>query len=132
MNNSEYHLRPKEDKMTTLENEKETTLKPIEEIAAKLGIDAECLEKYGPYKAKIDPHAVKREGRQRGKLIMVTAMTPTPAGEGKTTTTIGLADAFEQVGQEGHRRLAGAFLGSCLRDERRGHRGRICAGDASR
>jgi formate--tetrahydrofolate ligase len=69
-------------------------LKPIEEIAERSGIPAQCLEKYGPYKAKILwPQPVK-DLPLKGKLIMVTAMTPTPAGEGKTTTAIGLADAF--------------------------------------
>jgi len=85
--------------MVAPETKQGMTLKPIEEIAAKMGIDALCLEKYGPYKAKIDPLGVKREEEQRGKLIMVTAMSPTPAGEGKTTTTIGLADALNRLGR---------------------------------
>jgi formate--tetrahydrofolate ligase len=69
-------------------------MKPIEEIAERAGIPLEHLEKYGPYKAKIVwPQDIKALPK-RGKLIMVTAMTPTPAGEGKTTTVIGLADAF--------------------------------------
>ena len=69
-------------------------LKPIEEIAERAGIPVRCLEKYGAYKAKILwPQPVK-DLPVKGKLIMVTAMTPTPAGEGKTTTAIGLADAF--------------------------------------
>ncbi len=69
-------------------------LKPIEEIADRAGIPASDLERYGPYKAKILwPQPVKSLP-VKGKLIMVTAMTPTPAGEGKTTTSIGLADAF--------------------------------------
>jgi len=70
------------------------TLKPIEEIAERAGIPVSYLEKYGSFKAKIIwPQPIK-ELAKRGKLIMVTAMTPTPAGEGKTTTAIGLADAF--------------------------------------
>jgi formate--tetrahydrofolate ligase len=73
---------------------KKHTLKPIEEIAERAGISAEHLEKYGAYKAKILwPQPVK-DLPIKGKLVMVTAMTPTPAGEGKTTTSIGLADAF--------------------------------------
>ena len=73
---------------------KRYTMKPIEEIAERAGIPSRYLEKYGPYKAKILwPQPIK-ELPKRGKLIMVTAMTPTPAGEGKTTTAIGLADAF--------------------------------------
>ncbi len=72
-------------------------LKPIEEIAERAGIPAGCLEKYGSYKAKIAWPEPIRQLPKRGKLIMVTAMTPTPAGEGKTTTSIGLADAFGQM-----------------------------------
>ncbi len=69
-------------------------MKPIEEIAERARIPLEYLEKYGPYKAKIVWPQEIRSLPIRGKLIMVTAMTPTPAGEGKTTTVIGLADAF--------------------------------------
>jgi len=111
MNNSKYQIRLEEVKMATPENEQGMTLKPIEEIAAKLGIDTECLEKYGSYKAKIDPQAVKKEGRQRGKLIMMTAMSPTPAGEGKTTTTIGLVDALNRLGKKATAALREPSLG---------------------
>jgi formate--tetrahydrofolate ligase len=79
---------------------KQYPLKPIEEIAERAGIPRQCLEKYGSYKAKILwPQPVK-ELPIKGKLIMVTAMTPTPAGEGKTTTAIGLADAFGHLGKK--------------------------------
>src|SRR4030042_904432 len=71
-------------------------MKPIAEIAAKLGLDPGSLEYYGKYKAKVDPAAVAAE-RTPGKLILVTAMTPTPAGEGKTTTAIGLVDALTRA-----------------------------------
>ncbi len=75
-------------------------LKPIEEIARRLGLDDEDLEKYGKHMAKISPR-IKIEGKNKtGKLIMVTAMTPTPAGEGKTTTSIGLADALSHIGEK--------------------------------
>jgi len=75
-------------------------IKPIEEIASQLGLKEEDLEKYGKYKAKISPW-IKLEGKGKtGKLIMVTAMTPTPAGEGKTTTSIGLADALSHIGEK--------------------------------
>ncbi len=78
---------------------KKHTLRPIEEIAERAGIPAERLERYGSYKAKILwPQAIKDlPVNGKGKLIMVTAMTPTPAGEGKTTTSIGLADAFRHL-----------------------------------
>ncbi len=69
-------------------------MEPIELIAKKLGVDPQNLEKYGEYKAKIKKWPGRDEFVQRGKLILVTAMTPTPSGEGKTTTAIGLADAF--------------------------------------
>ena len=65
-------------------------MKPIEEIAQKLGLDPDSLEKFGKYKAKISPDKMLGKSEKRGKLIMATAMSPTPAGEGKTTTSIGL------------------------------------------
>jgi formate--tetrahydrofolate ligase len=86
-------------------------IKPITEIAAKADIGLECLEKYGEYKAKILwPRPIK-ELRKKGKLVMVTAMTPTPAGEGKTTTTIGLADAFSHLGKQAIAALREPSLG---------------------
>ncbi len=74
-------------------------IKPIEEIAGKLGLKTEHLEKFGKFKAKVSPEVIHKKKEHRGKLIMVTAMTPTPAGEGKTTTSIGLADAMNQIGK---------------------------------
>lgn len=73
-------------------------MKPINEIAARLGIPEENLEYYGCYKAKVDYQPLLSD--KQGKLIMVTAMTPTPAGEGKTTTAIGLADALNRLGKK--------------------------------
>jgi formate--tetrahydrofolate ligase len=84
---------------------------PIEEIAAKLGIRASDLEKYGEYKAKLFPDRIRREGRERGKLVLVTAMSPTPAGEGKTTTSIGLADALNARGKKATASLREPSLG---------------------
>jgi len=76
---------------------KEYPLRPIDKIAERAGIPVQCLEEYGSFKAKVLwPQPVK-ELPVKGKLIMVTAMTPTPAGEGKTTTAIGLADAFGHI-----------------------------------
>ena len=74
-------------------------LKPITEIAKKAGIDEKYIEQYGKYKAKIDLSIMKENRRENGKLILVTAITPTPAGEGKTTTTIGLADGMSRIGE---------------------------------
>ena len=75
------------------------SMRPIGEIARKAGIPEESLEYYGRYKAKIDLSLLKSESAPRGKLILVTAITPTPAGEGKTTTTIGLADGLSRIGK---------------------------------
>lgn len=74
-------------------------MKPITEIAKSAGIDEKYIEQYGKYKAKIDLSLLKESDRPDGKLILVTAITPTPAGEGKTTTTIGLADGLRRIGK---------------------------------
>ena len=76
-------------------------MKHISEIAASAGIDAKYVEQYGSYKAKIDLSLLNdRKDAPDGKLILVTAITPTPAGEGKTTTTIGLADSLKKIGKK--------------------------------
>ena len=82
-----------------IEIAQECEMKPITEIAAKAGIDDKYLEQYGKYKAKIDYNLLKETDKKDGKLILVTAINPTPAGEGKTTTTVGLADAMQQMGK---------------------------------
>ena len=75
------------------------TLQPIAQIAAQLGIAPDDLEQYGKYKAKINPADAFRLPNKRGKLVLVTAINPTPAGEGKTTLTIGLTDALNRIGK---------------------------------
>ncbi len=75
-------------------------MKPIAEIAKTANIEDKYWEPYGTYKAKIDPALMKDTDRPDGKLILVTAITPTPAGEGKTTTTIGLADGLRRIGKD--------------------------------
>ncbi|MBQ7693376.1 MAG: formate--tetrahydrofolate ligase [Oscillospiraceae bacterium] len=75
-------------------------LRPIAEIAARAHIDERYVEQYGRWKAKIDPALLRESERKDGKLILVTAITPTPAGEGKTTTTIGLADGLRRIGKD--------------------------------
>lgn len=75
-------------------------MKPVCEIAETLGIEDEFIEQYGKYKAKINTSFLSGSDRKDGKLILVTAMTPTPAGEGKTTTTIGLADGLRKIGKK--------------------------------
>lgn len=74
-------------------------MQPINEIAAKAGITEDYLEPYGKYKAKIDLSLPADKEKTEGKLVLVTAITPTPAGEGKTTTTIGLADGLKRIGK---------------------------------
>ena len=82
-----------------IEIAQENTPLPITEIAAKAGIDEKYLEQYGKYKAKIDYNLLKESDKKDGKLILVTAINPTPAGEGKTTTTVGLADGMQKLGK---------------------------------
>ena len=74
-------------------------MRPIFDIAKTAGIPEDCLEQYGRYKAKVDFRFLTESKKPDGKLILVTAITPTPAGEGKTTTTIGLADGLRQIGK---------------------------------
>ena len=83
-----------------IEIAQETTMAPITEIAAKAGIDEKYLEQYGKYKAKIDYNLLREKEAPDGKLILVTAINPTPAGEGKTTTTVGLADGMQKLGKK--------------------------------
>ena len=83
-----------------IEIAQETTMAPITEIAEKAGIDEKYLEQYGKYKAKIDYNLLKESDAPDGKLILVTAINPTPAGEGKTTTTVGLADGMQKLGKK--------------------------------
>lgn len=96
--------------MDDMDIAKKVRMQPIEDIAGRLGIDPGDLEKYGKYKAKVSPHKY-REQKKTGKLIMVTAMTPTPAGEGKTTTSIGLTDAFSLIGKRAVTALREPSLG---------------------
>ena len=86
--------------MTDIEIAQACEMKKIGDVAAKAGIDEKYLEPYGRYKAKIDLRLLSDNPRPDGKLILVTAITPTPAGEGKTTTTIGLADGLRRMGTD--------------------------------
>ena len=86
--------------LTDIEIAQQCKMKPITEIAAQLGIAPEELEPYGHYKAKLSDDLAKRlENKPDGKLILVTAINPTPAGEGKTTTTVGLGQAMSKIGK---------------------------------
>ena len=82
-----------------IEIAQETTMQPITEVAKTAGIDEKYLEQYGKYKAKVDYSILKEETHTQGKLVLVTAINPTPAGEGKTTTTVGLADGMRKLGK---------------------------------
>ncbi|MDD6190923.1 MAG: formate--tetrahydrofolate ligase [Firmicutes bacterium] len=85
---------------TDIQIAQETEMRPIVEIAEAAGVDEKYLEQYGRYKAKIDYNIMKDESfGKEGKLVLVTAISPTPAGEGKTTTTVGLADAMNRLGK---------------------------------
>ena len=85
--------------LSDIEIAQATPMRPITEIAKVAGVDDAYLEQYGKYKAKVDYNLLKASDRADGKLILVTAITPTPAGEGKTTTTIGLADGMKRIGK---------------------------------
>ena len=84
---------------TDIEIAQACEMKPITEIAKTANIAPEDIEQYGRYKAKVSSEIMKRDDKKDGKLILVTAITPTPAGEGKTTTTIGLADGLKRIGK---------------------------------
>ena len=87
--------------LSDIEIAQKAKIQPIAEIAAKLGIPNSAIEPYGHYKAKIGLDYVNSLGKKPdGKLILVTAISPTPAGEGKTTTTVGLGDALNHIGKK--------------------------------
>ena len=85
--------------LSDIEIAQSVKMQPITGVARTAGIGEDYLEQYGRYKAKVDPRLLSENGRKNGKLVLVTAITPTPAGEGKTTTTIGLADGLRRIGK---------------------------------
>ena len=100
---------------TDIEIAQETSMQPIGEVAAAYGIEADELELYGKYKAKLSDSLWERiKDRPDGKLVLVTAINPTPAGEGKTTTTIGLGEAFGRMGVKAMLALREPSLGPCF------------------
>ena len=99
---------------TDIEIAQECEMLPITQIAEKAGIDDKYLEQYGKYKAKIDYNLLKESDKKDGKLILVTAINPTPAGEGKTTTTVGLADGMQRLGKSAMVALREPSLGPCF------------------
>ncbi len=98
-----------------IEIARSANLLPIEQIAAKLGIAEEDIEHYGKVKAKVSlDYYHELDGRPTGKLVLVTAITPTPAGEGKTTTSIGLCDGLNRIGKKTAVCLREPSLGPCF------------------
>ena len=97
--------------MTDIEIAQSTQMKPIQEIAETTGVPEEYLECYGRYKAKVDYKLLNEVQAEDGKLILVTAITPTPAGEGKTTTSVGLADGLRKIGKKSIAALREPSLG---------------------
>ena len=100
---------------TDIQIAQEAVLQPIEEVATTLGLTRDELEFYGKYKAKISDEYLERiQENPDGKLILVTAINPTPAGEGKTTTTVGLGQAFGKLGKKAVIALREPSLGPCF------------------
>jgi len=98
-----------------IEIAREATMHPIADIGAQLDIPSEALLQYGPHKAKLSYEYIKKQSRKRdGKLILVTAITPTPAGEGKTTTTVGLGDGLNAIGKKATICIREPSLGPCF------------------
>ncbi len=101
--------------MSDVEIAQQAQMEPIVNVAEKLGLDMDDLELYGKYKAKVSlPTWERIKGRPNGKLVLVTAINPTPAGEGKTTTTVGLGDAFHKLGNKTIVALREPSLGPCF------------------
>ena len=101
--------------MSDIEIARRAIKKPMKEVAGRLGIPEDALEPYGREKAKLDGDYVKSiAGRKPGHLILVTAINPTKAGEGKTTTTIGLGDALARIGKKTAIALREPSLGPCF------------------
>ena len=115
--------------MTDIEIAQKNVMQPITEVAQKIGINADELELYGPYKAKItmkklrELQNISSDEKKRGKLILVTAITPTPAGEGKSTVSIGLNDGLNKIGKKSVAALREPSLGPCF-----GVKGGACGG----
>lgn len=100
---------------TDIEIAQEAVMEPITKVAESIGIEADDLELYGKYKAKLSEEFLRKiQDRPNGKLILVTAINPTPAGEGKTTTTVGLGEAFGRMGKKAVIALREPSLGPCF------------------
>ena len=112
---------------TDIQIAQEAEMLHIREVAAKVGIEEEDLEFYGKYKAKLSDELMERvKDRPDGKLVLVTAINPTPAGEGKTTITVGLGEAMAKLGKKALIALREPSLGPCFGIK--GGRWRLCTG----
>ena len=109
-----YLLRSFMKTQTDLEIAQSVTMNPITELAARLGMDGSAIQMYGNYKAKVPLSMIDEEKAAKSKLILVTAMTPTPAGEGKTTTSVGLCDGLNEIGKKAAVVLREPSLGPCF------------------
>ena len=98
---------------TDIQIAQECEMKPITEVAQNFGIDIDCIENYGKYKAKLTDELLEK-GSENGKLVLVTAINPTPAGEGKTTVTIGLSQGINKLGKKSIVALREPSLGPCM------------------
>ena len=113
--------------MTDIEIERSIKLEKITEVAQKKGIGEEFLELYGKYKAKISNDFIeKTKGNEDGKLVLVTAINPTPLGEGKTTVAIGLSDALNKIGKNSILALREPSLRTSIWNKRWSNRWRVC------
>ena len=99
---------------TDIEIAQSVSMRPIIEVAKEIGLDEECIEPYGKHKAKVLPRMIKTKSGKEGKLILVTAISPTPAGEGKSTVSIGLAQAMRKRGHKTMLCLREPSLGPCM------------------
>ena len=115
--------------MTDIEIAQANVMAPIDEVAKKIGISKEDLDLYGNFKAKISLNKLRElqarasDKSKRGKLILVTAITPTPAGEGKSTVSVGLGDGLAKIGKKAAIALREPSLGPCF-----GVKGGACGG----
>ena len=113
--------------MSDIEIARNAKLRDIRDVAKDLGLSEEEIETYGKYKAKITEEAFKRNnGKKDGKLILVTAINPTPLGEGKTTMSIGLADGLRKIGKKSILALREPSLRTSIWNKRRSNWWRIC------
>lgn len=118
--------------MSDIEIARNAKLKDIREVAKDMGLNEEEIESYGKYKAKITENAFKRlDNKENGKLILVTAINPTPLGEGKTTMSIGLADGLRRIGKKSILALREPSLRTSIWNKRRSNRRRICTNSSN-